>query len=154
LPEIISAEVIFCFISFADEVDTHILIQQLQRQNKTIVVPKTSRSRGMIAIALASWQELERDGFGILVPRTSVAYPGSIDVSLTPGLGFSPSGARLGYGRGYYDAWFTAHPAVYKIGVAYECQVLDHIPMGERDVAVDKLVTEARVCMTHPGNQP
>jgi 5-formyltetrahydrofolate cyclo-ligase len=142
LPEVRDAACIFCFISFADEVDTHDLIRELQRQQKMIVVPKTLASGRLAAIPLGPWDDLSPDSFGILVPSASLPYAGIIDTCLTPGLGFSPSGQRLGYGRGYYDSWFAHHRVAHKIGIGYECQMLDQVPMDETDVYLDKIVTE------------
>ena len=145
LPEVVNARCIFCFISMADEVDTHHLIRDLQRQNKIIVVPKTLPDGKMVAVLFSSWQELETDSFGIQVPPSSAPYQDKIDVCLTPGLGFSPSGHRLGYGRGYYDGWFAANNVGDKIGIGYDCQVLAEIPVDETDVPVDKIVTEKQI---------
>ena len=148
LPEVIAASTLFCFISFADEVDTHELIKVLQQQGKTILVPKTLKGGKMAAIALDSWDALETDSFGILVPRSSQPATSGIDISLTPGLGFSPSGQRLGYGRGYYDNWFTENEVQYKVGIGFDCQVLDEIPVDESDVPLDKIVTEKNIYIT------
>lgn len=148
LPEISNATTIFCFISFADEVDTHALIKQLQQQGKTVVVPKTLRGGKMAAISLDSWDALETDAFGILVPRSSQPTQLRIDITLTPGLGFSPSGQRLGYGRGYYDNWFAENEVKYKVGIGFDCQVLDEIPVDESDVPLDKIVTEKNIYIT------
>ena len=145
LPEVINANVIFCFISFADEVDTHELIKQLQQLRKAIFVPKTLKGGKMAAIPLQSWDDLVTDSFGILVPRSSQPTTSTIDICLTPGLGFSPSGQRLGYGRGYYDNWFAEHDVQCKVGIGFDCQVLDEIPVDESDVQLDKIVTEKNV---------
>lgn len=145
LHEVIQANAIFCFISFDNEVDTHELIKKLQQQGKDIVVPKLLQTGRMAPIALESWQDLEADSFGILVPRSSKPFNSGIDLCLTPGLGFSPSGQRLGYGCGYYDRWFAENQVKQKIGIAYECQILDEIPTDESDVPLDKVVTEKRI---------
>ena len=145
LPQVIHAGTVFCFISFADEVDTHALIKRLQEQDKVIVVPKTLKGGEMAAIRLGAWDTLETDGFGILVPQSSQPYTAVIDICLTPGLGFSPSGHRLGYGRGYYDNWFAKNRVAHKIGIGYDCQVLDDIPVNESDVPLDLIVTEKRL---------
>lgn len=142
LPEVVNADTLFCFISFADEVDTHGLIRQLQQLGKRIVVPKTFKNGKIAAIPLTSWDELETDSFGIPVPRSSEPYTSGIDTCLTPGVGFSPAGQRLGYGRGYYDKWFTENRVSHKVGIGYECQVLDEIPVDDTDVLLDKIVTE------------
>ena len=145
LPEVVKAHCVFCFISFADEVDTHQVIRQLQQQNKIITVPKTLPNGKMAAVLLNSWQELDTDSFGIQVPRSSEPHLAKIDICLTPGLGFSPAGHRLGYGRGYYDTWFREHPVPHKIALGYDCQILDDIPVDATDVPVDKIVTEKKI---------
>ena len=151
LPEVLQSRSVFCFISMADEVDTHQIIQELQQQGKIILVPKILKHRKMAAILFSSWSDLVTDSFGILVPTVSEPYAGNIDICLTPGLGFSPSGERIGYGRGYYDAWFKEHPAVPKIALAYDCQVLAHIPVDDTDVPVDKIVTEKTIYVPRQG---
>ncbi|MEJ2745431.1 MAG: 5-formyltetrahydrofolate cyclo-ligase, partial [bacterium] len=52
---------------------------------------------------------------------------------------------RLGRGKGYYDRFLTKARRAVKVGLAYEVQVLPLIAPGDRDVAVDKIVTEERV---------
>jgi len=151
LPEVIQSRSIFCFISFADEVDTHQIIRELQQQGKIVLVPKILNNRKMAAILFSSWSELATDSFGILVPSSSEPYLGDIDICLTPGLGFSPSGQRIGYGRGYYDTWFKMHPAVPKFALAYDCQVLPYIPVDNTDVPVDKIVTEKTIYASSQG---
>ena len=148
LPEVADASTIFCFISFDDEVDTHELIKLLQQQGKAICVPKTLKGGKMAAIPLPSWDDLETDSFGILVPRSSQPTSSKIDLSLTPGLGFSPTGQRLGYGAGYYDNWFAENEVQYKVGIGFDCQVLDEIPVDESDVPLDKIVTEKNIYIT------
>ena len=54
-------------------------------------------------------------------------------------------GNRIGYGKGYYDRFLSSRKANYKIGLAYEIQVLNNIPNNELDVPVDIIVTEKRI---------
>lgn len=145
LPEIEQADTIFCFISFDTEVDTHNLIKSLQVQGKNLLVPRTATGRKMMPVLLDSWDDLVEDDFGILVPRVSGAFGDEIDVCLTPGLGFNRSGYRLGYGAGFYDVWFNENPVRHKIGIAYDCQVIDDIPVEEFDIPVDRIITEKNI---------
>lgn len=149
LPQVVDAATVFCFISFADEVDTHTLIQRLQTLGKVILVPKTLTDGKMAAIRLESWDTLETDNFGIQVPPTSRAFGSAIDICLTPGLGFSSSGNRLGYGRGYYDNWFAINQVGHKIGIGYDCQVLEDIPVSETDVPLDMIISEKGIYRSH-----
>ncbi|MEX2525130.1 MAG: 5-formyltetrahydrofolate cyclo-ligase [Gammaproteobacteria bacterium] len=138
-----AARRVFCFISHGDETDTHALIDALLAQGKEIVVPKIM-PQGMIAVPFSDWSELRPGQLGILTPIATTPSNESIDVCITPGLGFTESGKRLGYGRGYYDRWFAAHPVVDRIGIAYDCQIVDDLPTDGRDIPVTMLVTGKR----------
>ena len=71
-----------------------------------------------------------------------------IDLLLIPGVGFVHAGARLGYGKGFYDHWLEAKN-VLKIGVAFCCQISEQSFLSEtHDVAMDFLVTERFVLGT------
>jgi len=145
LPVLQGAHSVFCFVSHGSEVDTHPLLDWLLQQGKTVVVPKITREQGMIAVPLKGWDDLRPGQLGILTPADSTPYPGGIDVCITPGLGFTETGKRLGYGRGYYDRWFAGHPVASRIAVGFHCQLLDDLPAGERDIPVTMVVTEQRV---------
>jgi 5-formyltetrahydrofolate cyclo-ligase len=63
----------------------------------------------------------------------------SIDLAIVPGVGFSPQGARLGRGKGYYDRLL---PNLHcpKIGLALPCQIADEIPTKEWDIFMDEVI--------------
>lgn len=147
LPQVQAAASVFCFISYGSEIDTHPLLDQLLRDGKTVVVPKITRDRGMIAVPFSGWQDLVAGQLGILTPESDRAREGAVDVCITPGLGFTLTGKRLGYGRGYYDRWFAGHAVAARIAVGFECQLLDDLPTGDTDVPVTMLVTEDRLIL-------
>ena len=148
LPQLQLAKSIFCFISNAAEVDTRALIKLLMAQDRQLSVPKIVAEQPMQAVIFKCWEDLEVAQLGILSPRNTKPVATTVDITLTPGLGFSPKGARLGYGRGYYDRWFATHGGGLKIALAYELQLVDELPTDENDVRVDLIVTEQRVITT------
>ncbi len=143
LPALREARRVFCFVSHGDEIDTHALLDELLRRDKHIVVPRI-RPEGMIAVAFSDWSELRPGQLGILTPVSTEPCDESVDVCITPGLGFTVSGKRLGYGRGYYDRWFAAHSVPHRIAIGYDCQVLEDLPVSDFDVPVTMLVTGKR----------
>jgi 5-formyltetrahydrofolate cyclo-ligase len=145
LPTIEAANSLFCFISYGTEVETHDIIGQLLSQGKQLAVPKIMNAGHMHAIVFQDWNELHRGQLGILTPHDDTAMDGPFDITITPGLGFTESGKRLGFGRGYYDKWFQANEAGVKIALAYERQILDDLPTDEFDVKVDMIITEERL---------
>lgn len=89
--------------------------------------------------------------YGIKEPyqTTSIALT-NMDVIFVPLVAFDKSGARLGMGGGYYDATFqfcrpdkqgfVKRPKL--IGVAYELQRIDAVPIEAQDIKLNELVTE------------
>jgi len=65
---------------------------------------------------------------------------------LVPGVGFSPSGGRLGRGRGYYDRMLADLPGV-RCGVAFDLQVISELPLEPHDARLDHLVTPS-LCLS------
>ncbi len=67
------------------------------------------------------------------------------DVILAPMLAYDQAGWRLGYGGGFYDRTIAVlRGAGYQItvlGIAYEGQKLDKIPVGPYDMPLDGVLT-------------
>jgi 5-formyltetrahydrofolate cyclo-ligase len=145
LDEIQAAQSIFLFISYGNEIYTHDLLKYFLKQGKTLAVPKILPEKTMIAVQFSQWEDLIPGELGILTPSGNTPYSGDFDVVITPGLGFTQQGHRIGYGRGYYDNWFASHNARNKIAIAFEAQLVDELPTDETDVPVDIVVTEERV---------
>ena len=76
--------------------------------------------------------------------------PDEIALVLLPGLLFDRRGARLGWGRGHYDATFAAAPDRPRAGLAFESQVVDRLPTDAHDLFVHQIVTEAGLHRTGP----
>ena len=68
----------------------------------------------------------------------------ALDLALIPGVAFSRSGERLGYGGGYYDRFFAdSHSSgCLLIGFCASFQLLDSLPSAEWDIKVDAVCTE------------
>ena len=145
LPEFRTCRSVFCFVSLAEEVDTHGLLDSMLGEGKLLAVPKIVDSKEMIFVPFKYWSELLPGQMGILTPVSTIPYKGGTDICITPGIGFSENGRRLGYGRGCYDKWFATHTVKCKIAIAFECQILDKLPTGTHDIAVDIIVTEERI---------
>ncbi|MBI2994870.1 MAG: 5-formyltetrahydrofolate cyclo-ligase [Gammaproteobacteria bacterium] len=148
LPEVGSAGSVFCFISNSEEVDTHALIDSLVERGKRVLVPWIPAGGDMAAVRFTGWASLAPGQLGILTPVSPHPFDGHVDVCITPGLGFTLRGERLGYGRGYYDRWFSSHTSGPRVGIGFDFQIVDQLPTSDRDVRLDGLVTEARVIDT------
>jgi 5-formyltetrahydrofolate cyclo-ligase len=145
LPEINTAKTLFSYISYGSETDTRQLLDWLLLEGKQVLVPRISTDGRMIAVAFPGWSSIHTGSRGIPIPENSDAYEGIIDVCITPGLGFTADGARLGQGEGYYDRWFATHPVRYRIAPAFECQLNPQLPVDAHDTPVNLIVTEKQI---------
>jgi len=149
LPEMQHGGTCFCFISHGSEVHTHSVLDELVRRGFKVLVPRIDGRTRMLAVEFSGWDELQRGQLGIPTPAGSREHAGAVDVCITPGLAFAEGGERLGFGRGYYDAWFAGHAVTHRIAPAYECQLLNSVAVGTQDVPVDIIVTEKRIIRTN-----
>lgn len=67
------------------------------------------------------------------------------EIMFCPLLGFSTDGGRIGYGAGFYDRWLSTNPPRLAIGLAWDCQLVDNLPIEPHDVPLDMIVTPTRL---------
>ena len=87
-------------------------------------------------------------GWGIREPDPTAPLV-KPDAILVPLVAADAHGNRLGYGKGHYDRTLPLHDAV-RIGVAFDCQVIDHVPAEAWDAPLDWLVTPTRTIRCIP----
>lgn len=141
----INSNIIFTFVSFGSEVNTHQIINLALNDNKIIYVPKIkSKEKGIEIFRINSLSDLKTGYFGILEPseNCSAANSSNIDLILMPGVAFDRQGGRLGYGAGFYDGFLTKMSKnVAKVALAYQLQVVDTVPMESSDIRIDGIIT-------------
>lgn len=140
------SKVLFIYISFGNEVDTHKIIEYALDSGKEICVPKViSRLKGMRALKINNLKELEVSNYGILEPKDNAeeVFLENMDLAIIPGLAFDLKGGRIGYGGGFYDRFFSnTNASIRKIALAYELQILDGLPLEDHDITIDGIITE------------
>ena len=103
----------------------------------------------MDAVEVQSFDDhiMELDEHGLRSPRDGAPLPTNlIDLVVVPGLAFDAHGHRLGRGGGYYDRFLSRlRKSAKSIGLAYEEQMIDQVPINEDDVSVKIVVTDRRV---------
>jgi 5-formyltetrahydrofolate cyclo-ligase len=135
------AGVIFCYVSVGAEVDTRALIDAFVARGQTVVIPCCVDRTRMETSRFLSWSGMVAGRLGIPASAAGPDYSGPVDLVLTPGLAFTPAGARLGYGAGYYDRWFARHPTSYRIGLAHPVQLTTVLPCEPHDVFMHEVVS-------------
>jgi 5-formyltetrahydrofolate cyclo-ligase len=96
-----------------------------------------------MAYALCSAEELvKRSAFGVDMLVPPLECPRVVpDLLLVPGIAFGRGGERLGRGGGFFDRYLADYSGV-KIGLCFEIQLEDDLPMQEHDCWMDYVITE------------
>jgi 5-formyltetrahydrofolate cyclo-ligase len=141
-----AAKAVLLYASFASEVDTRPLLELAWGQDKTVGLPRMDGRELAVHMVLPD-TALAANRHGIPEPPRDAPLlsTGDLGVVLVPGVAFDRRGGRLGYGGGYYDRLLGTVPHAFRVGVAYEAQVVEHLPTSLLDVPMDVLVTESGV---------
>ena len=145
-PLLAEAQTIMAYYSLPDEVNTHGLIDDLVAEGNTVLLPKVTGPDTMELRRYTGRDDLQEGAYHILEPMGELFTDfSSIDLILVPGLAFDAAGHRLGRGRGYYDrllsSLFTIHSSLFtSIGVCFDFQKVDEVPVDAHDIAMDKVV--------------
>lgn len=137
LEEFKRAQSLFSYISFGNEVLTELIIQNALTQGKQVFAPRVTSAVDMEAVRYAP--PFAQNSFGIFEPTGKKSDKTEFDIILVPGIAFDRSGARLGFGRGYYDR-FLAKVRGFKIGLCYEFQIEESLEQKPTDIKMDMLI--------------
>lgn len=144
------------YFSADGEMDTSPLLQQLRVLGKKSYYPALHNRPAPLL-----WFIEHRQGEPLIKNRFSIPEPSirlhqpikpwALDLVIVPLVAFDANGNRLGMGGGYYDRTFAyiknrqfwRKPML--IGVAHECQRVEHLESNAWDVPLDAVVTEEKI---------
>ena len=111
----------------------------------TIVYPKINNDNSMHFVAETN--ELVENKWSIPEPiSTQIILPESVDVFLVPLLCFDLLGHRVGFGKGYYDHYFSKlSNFVHKIGISYFEPIPKIEDTNHFDVPLTKCITPWKI---------
>ena len=136
------------YVNIKDEVLTEKLIIESLKLNKIVVVPKVIDKNEMRFYRIKSLDDLVSiNKFSIREPIEDIhnlVLPNKIDLFIVPGVCFDKNKNRIGYGGGYYDKYLIDCSNSYKIGLAFNEQLLDnlYIENNNTDIKLDEIITD------------
>ena len=145
---------LFIYVNFRSELETLELINRCLSQGKRVAVPLVDASTvSMIPLLIKDPAKDLVPGYYDIPepdPQQSLRVAAlEIDAAVIPGSVFDIHGGRLGYGGGYYDRFLVNDaPQAKRIGLAFEMQVVEDVPVQPHDQALDILITEKRIVNT------
>lgn len=135
------SQFIYAYYPLGNEVDIRSVAEDAWKQGKRVAFPKVFGEE-MRFFEVKDFSQLHPGSFHVMEPEETDPVDWENALVLTPGVAFDRKRNRMGYGKGYYDRHFECKRDVVMIGVAYELQVADQIPVGRFDRVLDGLVTE------------
>ena len=139
LPEYAAATGVMAFVGFRGEPDTDPLFARLAADGKRLLLPRVD---GQEIVVCDGVGPMQTSSYGVSEPTGPALGPEVVDLVIVPGLAFTLDGARLGYGGGFYDRFLpTVRPGVVSVGVCFDEQVVDHLPVEPHDIRVARVVS-------------
>jgi 5-formyltetrahydrofolate cyclo-ligase len=151
LPEFPLFRHVLGYLPLADrrEVDTSELFALLARFGKQVSIPVIAGCE-LVTAAYRDHEPLTTGIFGQSEPlRPVMSDERSVDAVLVPVVAADLRGYRLGYGKGFYDRFFSRLAKTecnpLRIGLAFYMQILPRIPVDPWDQPLDYIVHEQGV---------
>jgi 5-formyltetrahydrofolate cyclo-ligase len=141
------------YAAMGAEVDTAPIARRAATEGKRLAWPRLHPGGPALGFASCPPEALVAGPLGTRQPPAGAPdVPlDAIDCILVPGVAFDPRGVRLGRGRGHYDATLGSLPrAAFRIGLAFEAQIVGEVPREPHDAPLDLLVTERRLVWPPP----
>ena len=137
---------VMIYLSFKNEVMTERFISQLKFAQKHVSIPYCIDDLSMDAVKLVDFDEFKVNKYDILEPENPVKInKNTIELCIIPGVAFDGFGARIGFGKGYYDR-FLKDTNILKIGLCYDFQIMKNpLPSDINDIKMDYIISEKRI---------
>ena len=142
LPQFAKADTILLYWSMDDEVQTHDFVNNWYTE-KTVLLPCVDGDD--LKLRQYTGAECLRAGeqFGIGEPvGPEFTELDRVQMIVVPGVAFDRQCNRMGRGRGFYDRLLKSTPNAFKVGVAFDFQLVDEVPVETFDVKMDCVVAE------------
>ena len=142
--------VVSLYSAKGSEVDTARIDGFLRELGMVVAYPRVIGDGQLLGFHVVALDELAPARFGLREPSADAqaVAVGDIAAFVVPGLAFDRAGGRIGWGRGHYDATFAvASPTALRVGLAYDCQLIEQVAREPHDVALHIIITEVA---THP----
>ena len=145
-PELIEAQTVCVYMPTGNEIDTTEIIRYCKENGKRLAAPRVNGDT-MEFYYFTDETDMEQGAYDIWEPTGTEAVEDEESLVIMPGVAFDLSCNRIGYGKGYYDRYLSAHPRMKKVALAYDFQIVGRIKREVHDVRPDVVVTESRVIM-------
>lgn len=134
------------YASLPDEMPLRPLYELARRAGRRLLWPRIEEG-GVVFASAERWEDLVSGRYGVPAPPGECPTEGlAADVLLlVPGVAFDLRGHRLGRGAGYYDRVLSDAGGAMPVGVAFDCQIVEEVPVDRHDRPVAAILSESGV---------
>ena len=133
------------YVPIRSELDTKLLFEFAKKENKTILLPRCE-GKEMHFHRVDDTDTLKKGSFGI--PEPDLNHPLEDDLSdalvIAPCVAVSKRKARLGWGGGFYDRYFSKFKPKAIVAAVFDFQVVDCDFAESWDLVLDAVFTPTK----------
>lgn len=139
------AENILCYFAIRNEPDLSFLMEEALRLGKKVFLPKV-QGEDIFFYEIQDLKDCEIGAFSIMEPKMQEMYKedDASSLVLVPGIAFSTSGERIGFGKGFYDRFLGRHKNLMKIGICYDSFISYKWKADTYDERMNLIVTDKK----------
>jgi 5-formyltetrahydrofolate cyclo-ligase len=161
MPEYRQADTVLGYMNFGAEFASEFWVRRVLADGKKLALPRVNHHTSQLDLYRVEDMEsqLAVGLWGIREPIVErcerLTRINEVEFALLPGVAFTRDGARLGYGRGFYDkllARMAIRPAL--AAAAFELQIVEQIPQESTDVKVEWIITERETIACSENGKP
>ncbi len=125
------------------------ILKEVWASGRVACVPALRAEKGVYEMALLA------EGDPVIEGACRVPEPkekqwvrlGDIGLLVVAGVAFDVAGGRVGHGGGHYDRMLSTEGGSHtiKVGLAFDFQVLDRVPTGDKDILMDMVISDGEV---------
>ena len=135
------------YLASPQEIDLSPFIRKMLESGVKVVAPRWNGETYELAVLKGLDEAHLRKGpMGMPEPiEAEIVPPQEVGMWLVPGLAFTQSGKRLGYGGGWYDRLLAEAPKdAVKLGIAHAFQVVDDLPSELHDIRLTGVIDDLK----------
>jgi 5-formyltetrahydrofolate cyclo-ligase len=161
MPEYQQADTVLGYMNFGAEFASEFWVRRVLADGKKLALPRVNQHTSQLDLYRVEdiESQLAVGLWGIREPIVSrcerLTRINEVEFALLPGVAFTRDGARLGYGRGFYDKLLVRmaiRPAL--AAAAFELQIVEQIPQESTDVKVEWIITERETIACSENGKP
>lgn len=139
MPEYERADVILAYMCAKGEVDVSKIVDDAHSRGKRVAFPLCIADGGLRLLIPQTPESFTVGAYGIPEPAIDDSIevePSELDLIIVPAVAYTRECLRLGQGGGYYDRLLRKTSA-FTVGVGYDFQLLDSLPVEKHDISLD-----------------